>query len=217
MRSRLAFSFGGVLFLGAALGAQPPADFETSVRAAMAPSIAQQRAAIEKQAALLAPAKTGSSFFTTSFSPAADGAADCDPLPAGQLDPLIQEAAQETGVEAQLVRAVIDQESAGRPCALSAKGAEGLMQLMPATAEEYDVDDPFDPQQNVQAGARLLKSLLDRYNNDPAMALGAYNAGSGRVDREGGVPAIPETTDYVAAILDKLGFKKSTAPSLKDF
>ena len=97
------------------------------------------------------------------------GAADCDPLPAEQLDPLIEEAAQKTGVEAQLVRAVIDQESAGRPCALSAKGAEGLMQLMPATAEEYDVDDPFDPQQNVEAGARLLKSLLDRYKNDPAL------------------------------------------------
>jgi soluble lytic murein transglycosylase-like protein len=98
------------------------------------------------------------------------------------------------------------------------------MQLMPATAEEYDVDDPFDPQQNVQAGARLLKSLLARYNNDPALALGAYNAGSGRVDREGGVPPIPETTDYVAKILEKLGFKKSeaspdasTIPSLKDF
>jgi len=216
------FCFGGVLFLGAVLGAQPPTDFETSVRAAMAPSIAQQRAAIQKQAALT-PAKTGSSFFTTSFAPAADGAADCDPLPAAQLDPLIEEAAQKTGVQAQLVRAVIDQESAGRPCALSARGAEGLMQLMPATAEEYDVDDPFDPQQNVQAGARLLKSLLDRYNNDPALALGAYNAGSGRVDRAGGVPSIPETTDYVAKILDKLGFKTSTPdastlqPSLKDF
>jgi soluble lytic murein transglycosylase-like protein len=85
-----------------------------------------------------------------------------------------------------------------------------LMQLMPATAEEYDVDDPFDPKQNVEAGAKLLKSLLERYKNDPALALGAYNAGSGRVDREGGVPQIPETVDYVAAILDKLGFKKST-------
>ena len=135
---------------------------------------------------------------------------DCDPLPADQLDPLIQEAAQKSGVEAQLVRAVIDQESARRPCALSAKGAEGLMQLMPATAEEYDVDDPFDPKQNVEAGTKLLKSLLDRYKNDPTLALGAYNAGSGRVDREGGVPQIPETVDYVTAILDKLGFKKST-------
>jgi soluble lytic murein transglycosylase-like protein len=100
------------------------------------------------------------------------------------------------------------------------------MQLMPETAEEYEVDDPFDPKQNVEAGAKLLKSLLDRYKNDPALALGAYNAGSGRVDREGGVPPIPETVDYVTAILDKLGFKKSaessadtsaTKSSFKDF
>jgi hypothetical protein len=169
------------------------------------------RAAAQKQAASAVPAKLGapSSFFTTSFLDG-EGAADCDPLPADQLDPLIQEAAQKNGVEAQLVRAVIDQESARRPCALSAKGAEGLMQLMPATAEEYDVDDPFDPKQNVEAGTKLLKSLLDRYKNDPTLALGAYNAGSGRVDREGGVPKIPETMDYVTAILDKLGFKKST-------
>jgi soluble lytic murein transglycosylase-like protein len=214
-----------VLFLlGAALYAQPPADFEASVRAAMAPSIAQQRAAIQRQQSSVTPA--GSSFFSKPLGPSAAGAADCDPLPAEQLDPLIQAAAQKTGVEAELVRAVIDQESAGRPCALSAKGAEGLMQLMPATAEEYDVEDAFDPQQNVEAGTRLLKSLLDRYQNDPSLALGAYNAGSGRVDRVGGVPQIPETVDYVAAILDKLGFKKSTEagaeiapikPSLKDF
>jgi soluble lytic murein transglycosylase-like protein len=228
MRCKFTLCFSGALIFGAALAAQSPTDFEASVKAAMAPSIAQQRAAVQKQAASVVPAKLGapSSFFTTSFSPAGDGAADCDPLPAEQLDPLIQQAAQKTGVEAQLVRAVIDQESAGRPCALSAKGAEGLMQLMPETAEEYEVDDPFDPKQNVEAGAKLLKSLLDRYKNDPALALGAYNAGSGRVDREGGVPPIPETVDYVTAILDKLGFKKSaessadtsaTKSSFKDF
>jgi soluble lytic murein transglycosylase-like protein len=199
------------LILGAVLTAQPPPDFETSVKAAMAPAIAQQRAAVQKQSASLVPAKQGapSSFFTTSFLDG-EGAADCDPRPANQLEPLIQEAAQKNGVEAQLVRAVIDQESARRPCALSAKGAEGLMQLMPATAEEYEVDDPFDPKQNVEAGTKLLKSLLDRYQNDPTLALGAYNAGSGLVDREGGVPKIPETMDYVTTILDKLGFKKST-------
>ena len=230
MRRKFTICASGALILGAALNAQSP-DFEASVKAAMAPSIARQRAAIQKQAASLVPAKGGasfspavpssspavpSSFFTTSFSDG-EGAADCNPLPAEQLDSLIQEAAQKTGVEAQLVRAVIDQESAGRPCALSARGAEGLMQLMPATAEEYDVDDPFDPKQNVEAGAKLLKSLLERYKNDPALALGAYNAGSGRVDREGGVPQIPETVDYVAAILDKLGFKKAAEAGVDDF
>ncbi|MGA2880165.1 MAG: lytic transglycosylase domain-containing protein [Bryobacteraceae bacterium] len=196
-----------LFFVGAVLGAQPPANFEAGVRAAMAPSIALQRAAIQKQASSFVrpgSGSAGSSFFTTPFPPVEAGTADCDPLPAEQLDPLIQAASQKTGVDAQLVRAVIDKESAGRPCALSAQGAEGLMQLMPATAEELDVEDSFDPKQNVEAGAKLLKSLLERYKNDPALALSAYNAGPERVDQEGGVPSIPETRDYVATILDKL-------------
>jgi soluble lytic murein transglycosylase-like protein len=202
MNNQVALVSLGAWLAGAVLAAQPATDFETSVKAAMAPAIAQQRAAVQKQvSALVQPA---SSFFTTSFPPTEGGSADCDPLPPEQLDALIEEAAEKTGVESQLVRAVIDQESAGRPCALSAKGAEGLMQLMPGTAEELEVDDPFDPEQNVEAGAKLLKSLLERYKNDPALALGAYNAGSGRVDQAGGVPQIPETMDYVAAILDKL-------------
>jgi soluble lytic murein transglycosylase-like protein len=205
-----------LLFVGAVLSAQPPADFEATVKAAMAPSIAQQRAAVHKQVSAIVPAGAApsasarSSFFTVPFPPAEGAAFDCDPLPAEQLDPLIEAAAQKTGVEAQLVRAVIDKESAGRPCALSAKGAEGLMQLMPVTAEEFNVDDPFDPKQNVDAGAKLLKSLLERYKNDPALALGAYNAGPDRVDQAGGVPRIPETADYVTAILEKLGLKKAT-------
>ncbi len=198
--------------VGAVLGAQPPADFEAAVQAAMAPSIAQQRVAIQKQAASILPAgpaqssanSAGSSFFTIPFPPLEAGTADCDPLPDEQLDPLIAAAAQKTGVKAQLVRAVIDRESAGRPCALSAKGAQGLMQLMPETADQFEVEDPFDPRQNVEGGAKLLKSLLERYNNDPSLALGAYNAGSARVDQAGGVPPIPETVDYVTAILDKL-------------
>jgi soluble lytic murein transglycosylase-like protein len=196
----------GVWLAVTRLSAQPPADFEASVKAAMAPSIAQQRAAVQKQVATIGAAKSNgaASFFTVPFPPAESGTTDCEPLPRAQLDPLIQEAAAKTGIEPRLVRAVIDQESGGRPCALSARGAEGLMQLMPATADEYDVDDPFDPKQNVEAGTRLLRSLLDRYQNDPSLALSAYNAGSTRVDQAGGVPAIPETVDYVTAILEKL-------------
>jgi soluble lytic murein transglycosylase-like protein len=212
----------GFVFLlaGAVLGAQPPVDFEASVKSAMAPSIAQQRAAIQKQAASVRPAvrpapdSTDSSFFTVPFPPSETPTWDCDPLSAEQLDPLVQAAAQKAGVEARLVRAVIDQESAGRPCALSAKGAEGLMQLMPATAEEFDVEDPFDPRQNVEAGAKLLKSLLERYKNDPTLALGAYNAGPDQVDQAGGVPAIRETTDYVTAILEKLRSLTSKTESI---
>jgi len=185
-----------------ALHAQPPANFEESVKAAMAPSISEQRASVQKQVATLPAAR--SSFFTAPLIAAGASDPDCDPLPDEQLDPLIADASRKTGVDRKLVRAVIDRESAGRPCALSARGAQGLMQLMPETAQEYEVDDPFDPQQNVEAGAKLLKSLLDRYKNDTSLALGAYNAGATRVDQAAGVPPIPETVDYVSAILEKL-------------
>ncbi len=192
---------------GAVLCAQPPANFEESVKAAMAPSIAQQRAAVAKQATAAGAvrSKISDSFFTSTSLPASQGVTDCDPLPEEQLDALAGQAAENTGLGAPLVRAVIDRESGGRPCAVSARGAQGLMQLMPATAEEYGVDDAFDPEQNVEAGAKLLKSLLDRYENDPTLALGAYNAGATRVDEAGGLPFIPETMDYVNAILTKLG------------
>ena len=182
--------------------------------------IAQQRAAIQKQAAAICPPSrlvqrdaAVSSFFTIPFPPLPSGHGGLRSFADEQLDPLIEAAAQKTGVEAQLVRAVIDRESAGRPCALSAKGAQGLMQLMPETADQFEVDDPFDPKQNVEAGAKLLKSLLERYKNDPSLALGAYNAGSERVDQAGGVPPIPETVDYVTAILGKLNSWNNKAES----
>jgi soluble lytic murein transglycosylase-like protein len=113
-------------------------------------------------------------------------------------------AAQKSGVSVQLLEAVVQQESGFRPCSVSPKGAMGLMQLMPATAEEMGATDPFDPDQNVEAGARLLKVLMDRYGGDLNRVLGAYNAGPKRVDDAGGVPAIPETIKYVEGILGKL-------------
>lgn len=132
--------------------------------------------------------------------------AACEPLPIDQVNPLIQVASTREGVREDLVRAVIERESAFRPCAVSPKGAQGLMQLMPATARELGVTDPFDPQQSVDGGVRLLKRLLDRYKGNFELALSAYNAGAGRVDREGGVPDIPETRDYVLNILSKIVF-----------
>ncbi|HTC32043.1 MAG TPA: lytic transglycosylase domain-containing protein [Bryobacteraceae bacterium] len=203
-----------VIFLvGAGLAcAQPPANFEEAVRAAMAPGVAQQRAAVQKQAATVKPANSAApadSFFTVPFARTEAGTADCDPLPKTELNSLIESASQKSGVDAQLVRAVIDQESGGRPCALSARGAEGLMQLMPETADDFNVQDAFDPTQNVEAGAKLLKSLLNRYNNDASLALSAYNAGATRVDQAGGIPPIAETTDYVAQILEKLNLVKA--------
>jgi len=118
--------------------------------------------------------------------------------------PLIEENAKRQSVRADLLRAVIGQESGSRPCAVSPKGAQGLMQLMPAVAEQFGVHDPLDPKQNVEAGTKLLKQLLTKYNGDMRLALSAYNAGPERVDREGGVPQIPETINYVTDILSKL-------------
>jgi len=186
--------------------AQSPAEFERSVRSAMAKSIAQQQASIRKQVAVAAKTVPGASdsFFTIGSAGMIGVLADCDPLPSAQLDPIIKEAAQKEKISSDLVRAVIDEESAARPCAVSFQGAEGLMQLMPATAAEFDVTDPFDPKQNIEAGARFLKLLLGRYGNDVGLALGAYNAGPGRVDLEGGIPQIPETINYVGDILRRL-------------
>ncbi|HUP04630.1 MAG TPA: lytic transglycosylase domain-containing protein, partial [Bryobacteraceae bacterium] len=97
-----------------------------------------------------------------------------------------------------------------RPCAVSASGAQGLMQLMPDTADQLAVTDPFDPAQNIEAGARYLKDLIDRYKGDLAQALAAYNAGPGATPQSGGIPAIPETRDYVDSILKKLNIKPVT-------
>ena len=119
----------------------------------------------------------------------------------------IQQAADREGLSPDLLRAVINKESSYRPCAVSPKGAMGLMQLMPGTADSLNVRNPFDAKENINGGSRLLRSLLDRYGNDLSLALGAYNAGSGAVDRWGGVPAYPETQRYVADILGKLGFQ----------
>ena len=100
----------------------------------------------------------------------------------------------------KLVRAVIETESGWNPTARSHKGALGLMQLIPTTAVRFGVNDAFSPQQNVDAGVRYLKTLLERYNGNLDLALAAYNAGEGAVDRAHGVPAFRETRDYVQKV-----------------
>lgn len=114
------------------------------------------------------------------------------------FDPLIRQMAAEKGVDATLVRAVIQVESAYQPRARSSKGAVGLMQVMPATGRQYGIRNLYDPASNIRAGVTHLKTLLDRFPLE--LALAAYNAGEGAVERFAGVPPYPETVDYVARI-----------------
>lgn len=112
----------------------------------------------------------------------------------------IVEHARRERVAADLVRAVIQVESAFNPVAVSPKGAMGLMQLMPATAVELGVANPFDPDQNIRGGVQYLRRLLDRYNGNVELALAAYNAGMGAVEKYGDVPPYRETKDYVKKV-----------------
>ena len=120
----------------------------------------------------------------------------------GRLDiaSLVGRAARRHGVDPKLIYAVIRQESNFDPFAVSRKGALGLMQLMPGTARRFGVKDIFDPAENVDGGVKLLRYLLDRYDQDPVRTLAAYNAGEAAVERYDGVPPYEETLDYVDRI-----------------
>jgi hypothetical protein len=114
---------------------------------------------------------------------------------------MIDVLAERYGVDPKLAHAVVRVESNYKPRAVSPKGAKGLMQLMPATAQQYGVEDSFDPEENLEAGLRHLRGLLDRYRNDVRTALAAYNAGVYAVAKYGGIPPYRETQDYVRRIM----------------
>jgi soluble lytic murein transglycosylase-like protein len=120
-------------------------------------------------------------------------------------DSIITEHATSHGIRADLVRAVIQAESAFNPMARSVKGAMGLMQLMPATAIAYGVTNAYDPVQNIRAGVAYLRSLLERYSQNEELALAAYNAGPTAVEKYGAVPPYRETRNYVAKIRNDAG------------
>lgn len=117
-----------------------------------------------------------------------------------RLDEIVQNAADRHQLDPALIKAVISTESGWNSRAISQKGAMGLMQLIPATAQRLGVGNPFDPAQNVEGGTTYLKSLLDRYNGDLPKSLAAYNAGERAVDLTGGVPAYRETQQYVQKV-----------------
>jgi len=175
-----------VLFLATAAWGQTSASIQAQLD-----SVARQRASVRRQVS--------------------DG---CDPLSPVDVTPIVENAAKAQELPAKLVRAVIAQESGFKPCAESKKGAMGLMQLMPGTAEELDVARPFDAKANVEGGAKYLRQLLERYKGDLRLALAAYNAGPAAVDAAGGVPDIAETRVYVNSILGVLGIKQIDPPSI---
>ncbi|ERS02590.1 transglycosylase [Acinetobacter sp. COS3] len=136
------------------------------------------------------------------------GASEASVLPSysrnkNAFDQLIRQAAQQHGVSEGLIKAVMHTESGFNIKARSPVGAQGLMQLMPATARRFNVSNAYDPQQNIFAGAKYLSWLLKRFNGDTRLAIAAYNAGEGNVDKYGGIPPFRETQDYVRRVTSR--------------
>ncbi|HEX5481871.1 MAG TPA: lytic transglycosylase domain-containing protein [Terriglobia bacterium] len=123
----------------------------------------------------------------------------------GRIQRIARQAANRFKVDPRLVDAVIRTESGYDSHAVSPKGALGLMQLIPATAERFGVENPFDPRQNIQGGVHYLRYLLNTFNGNVPLAVAAYNAGENSVLREGGVPRFPETVDYVQKVTARYG------------
>ena len=136
------------------------------------------------------------------------GASEASVLPSysrnkNAFDQMIRQAAQQHGVSEGLIKAVMHTESGFNINARSPVGAQGLMQLMPATARRFNVNNAYDPQQNIFGGARYLSWLLKRFNGNTQLAIAAYNAGEGNIDKYGGIPPFRETQDYVRRVTSR--------------
>jgi soluble lytic murein transglycosylase-like protein len=121
----------------------------------------------------------------------------------------IEQASEKYGIESSLIKAVIDAESSGNHKAVSSKGAQGLMQLMPYTADELSVDDPLDPVDNIFGGTKYLSKLMERFNNNTQLVLAAYNAGPENVEEYNGVPPFEETKNFVKKVMQYYNQYKS--------
>jgi soluble lytic murein transglycosylase-like protein len=121
-------------------------------------------------------------------------------LPPAEIEKLVEQTAKRYNVDAKLIQAVIQVESDYNPQALSNKGAMGLMQLIPSTAQRFGVQNAYNPKQNIEGGVNYLKYLLNLFNGDLSLSLAAYNAGENAVLRRGGIPQIPETENYVKKV-----------------
>jgi len=151
-------------------------------------------------------------FFSPVLAPVVNAASQVEVIPEDiplsgdcDLDLIIYRAGKNAGVDPRFIHAVIKQESKYDPKAVSYVGAEGLMQMMPATAKRFGLKDPFDPKANVEAGTKYLKWLLKRFDGDVSLALAGYNAGEGSVDKYKGIPPYSETQNYVKKIVNTYG------------
>lgn len=151
-------------------------------------------------------------FFSPALAPSVDAATQVETIPQDiplsgdcDLDWIIFRAGEKAGVDPRFIHAVIKQESKYDPKAVSYVGAQGLMQMMPATAKRFGLKDPFDATANVEAGTKYLKWLLKRFDGDVSLALAGYNAGEGSVDKYKGVPPFSETQNYVKKIVATYG------------
>ncbi|HTS68538.1 MAG TPA: lytic transglycosylase domain-containing protein [Terriglobia bacterium] len=149
-------------------------------------------------------------WMTRSFRPGATTASGRTPV---EIDQLVEQTASRFQVDPELVHAIIKVESGYDPKAVSSKGAMGLMQLVPATAQRFGVANPFDPKQNLEGGVNYLKYLLGLFGGNLPLSLAAYNAGEHTVQRSGGIPAIPETQSYVRKVTSLYQSGDAPAPA----